>query len=319
MKQITGIFALSVFACLFGGTATVSAAWNNVFQTCCNSCQPRPSTSYYFAPTPSACPSISYRQRCYYQPVTTYKAQTVMEPVTSYRTSYYWEPVTSYRYTSYYDPCTGCCQQVATPRTSYRLRSQCNAVQSYVQRTQMVPVQEMRQSYYWEPVISYSAPTCSPCSPTAASSPSIAETQSPPLNNGGRKMPSIDESTGGDNADNLPKQNIPGTSLRSYPPPRNKTPRLERTASNSSTGHLQGSVVLSDRISPSENVKVIFVNASRQNEQKVIQTNWSGQFSTSLPSGDWLMYLASNQGKPKYHSKLSVRPSDNRLVTIVQR
>ena len=109
------------------------------------------------------CPSISYVQRCYYQPVTTYKTETYYEPVTTYRTSHYWEPVTRYRYTSYYDPCTGCCQQVATPCTSYYLRTKCNACQSYVQRCRMVPCTEMRKSYYLEPVVTYSDPCGNPC------------------------------------------------------------------------------------------------------------------------------------------------------------
>src|SRR4029079_13168743 len=82
---------------------------------------------------------------------------------TTYRTSYYWEPVTRYRYTSYYDPCTGCCQQVCTPCTSYYMRSKCNAVCSYVQRCRMVPCTEMRRSFYLEPVVTYSDPCANPC------------------------------------------------------------------------------------------------------------------------------------------------------------
>jgi hypothetical protein len=65
---------------LGGALATAGsapAAWNNVFQVCCNDCKPRVSFS---APCPDPCPPpcpqpemrISYVQRCYYQPVTEY-------------------------------------------------------------------------------------------------------------------------------------------------------------------------------------------------------------------------------------------------------
>src|SRR5262249_33936823 len=114
------------------------AAWNNVFQVCCNSCQSRSVVANYAAPDPccNPCPPVCttrYVQRCYYQPVTCYQTKTYYEPVTTYRTSYYYEPVTSYRYSCYYDPCTCSYQQVACPTTCYRLRSQCCPVQSWVQ------------------------------------------------------------------------------------------------------------------------------------------------------------------------------------------
>ncbi len=83
--------------------------------------------------------------------MTTYKTETYMEPVTTYRTSYYYEPVTTVRYSTYYDPCSGCPSQVATPVTSYRLRSQCSPVTSYLQRTACKPVTSYQMAYYWEP------------------------------------------------------------------------------------------------------------------------------------------------------------------------
>ena len=82
-------------------------------------------------------------------------------PVQSNYTSYYWEPVRSYTYSSYYDPCTCTCQSVATPVTSYRLRSQCNSVTNYVQRISYRPVTTYRQSCYLEAV------PVNPCCPTA--------------------------------------------------------------------------------------------------------------------------------------------------------
>ena len=63
----------------------------------------------------------------------------------------------------YFDPCTCSYQQVATPVTSYRVRSRCNAVTSYLQRCQMVPVQSYRLSYYMEPVTTCCTPPPTPC------------------------------------------------------------------------------------------------------------------------------------------------------------
>lgn len=234
MRMFTGIAVLTV-GWLAVGNGDASAAWNNVFQTCCHSCGPRTSYAAPAAPSggccptaPAACcPTISYQQRCCYQPYTAYKQQTYYEPVTTYRTSQYWEPVTSYRYTSYYDPCTGCCQRVATPHTSYKLRSQCNAVQSYVQRCQMVPYTAYRQSCYMEPVVSYSAPPACPTCPTTAGCPTCPTAQ-PPLANAGvnegmgtapsqgfadpnrQPLPAVTE---GQNQ-NLPPQNLPNTRNR---------------------------------------------------------------------------------------------------------
>ena len=112
--------ALAVVAATGGAT---QAAWNNVFEACCWSCQRPPATANYAPPDPcNQCQqpcqpqcTTRYVQRCYYQPVTTYTQRTYYEPVTTYHTSYYYEPVTSYRYSCYYDPCTCQYQQVATP------------------------------------------------------------------------------------------------------------------------------------------------------------------------------------------------------------
>src|SRR5207248_8503792 len=155
-----------------------------------------------------------YVQRCYYQPVTTYKQETYLEPVTTYRTSYYWEPVTSYRYTSYYDPCTGCCQQVATPCTSYSLRSQCNACQSYVQRCRMVPCTEMRKSFYLEPVVTYHDPCGNPIPGPGGAG--VAESPPPNIPRAGIGEP-------------IPRS--PGAGINeSSEPPRIKSPAIQESA-----------------------------------------------------------------------------------------
>ena len=160
---MTSLRACGALTLLLLAPSFAPAAWNNVFQvTCCGGGRRTAAYAPYTAcapPCPAPCPTTAYVQRSYYQPVQSYQAVSYYEPVTSYRTSHYYEPVTSYSYSSYYDPCSGCCQQVATPTTSYRLRTQCNACVNYVQRIGYKPVTSYRQSFYWEQV---QAPAC-PC------------------------------------------------------------------------------------------------------------------------------------------------------------
>jgi hypothetical protein len=319
MRTFTGIAALTVgWLAVEAGTA--SAAWNNVFQTCCQSCSPAPRSSF-FAPAPSACcpPTVAYQQRCYYQPYTAYRQESYYEPVTTYRTSYYWEPVTSYRYTSYYDPCTGCSQQVATPCTSYQLRSQCNACQSYVQRCRAVPYTAYRQSCYMEPVVSCApaCPTCPTCPtggcPTGgcptAGTPAPAVSEPPPQDRKPLPAPGVSE-----DKDFIPKQQIPPTNRQVTP--RTDSPlRMDRIASNTN-GRLQGTVVSDDRITPKAGARIIFANAGKQ---LTAQAGPDGRFAIELPAGDWDIYMSDRDGKPVYHSQLSVNRNDQRLVTVVSR
>jgi hypothetical protein len=317
MRVIAGIAVLTV-GWLSAGAKNASAAWNNVFQTCCNSCQQR--SSYYYAPAPSACcPTISYQQRCCYQSYTAYRQETVMEPVTTYRTSYYWAPVTSYRYTSYYDPCSCSCKQVCTPYTSYQLRSQCNAVQSYVQRCQMVPYTAYRQSCYLEPVVTYSAPACPTCPTSApiAANPGVSEGVGSPLPQGDpdrRPLPGVSEGTD----KNLPKQDLPNGRNRVAPQGTGAPIRMDRIASNSN-GQLRGTIVAEDRITPRAGTRLYFAASERTKPQFSTQADPAGRFTVELPAGEWAMYMTGSDGKPVFHSQISVKNSDQRLVTVVSR
>jgi len=300
------------------GVADASAAWNNAFQV--TSCRRGPSSYYAPAPAPCCPPTVSYVQRCYYQPVTTYKQETYLEPVTTYRTSYFWEPVTTYRYTSYYDPCTGCCQQVATPCRSYSLKSQCNAVQSYVQRCRMVPVTEMRKSFYLEPVVTYSNPCPPPCPNPCPNGPGIpgagiAESAPtiPPAGIGepGRSPGAgINESSEPprnprSNDMSRPKTLIPATPLRA-----------DRVASRVN-GRLQGQVVRDDRITPRANATLRFVNEN--DDEVVAKADRTGRFAIELPAGEWTLYSPGVDGKPEFHSTVLVKNADDRRVTVVSR
>lgn len=219
MKLLWGIGPACALAILAAEARPAQAAWNNVFQVCCDNCRSHTSSSYYGAPDAccNPCPPVCttrYVQRCYYQPVTCYQSRTYYEPVTTYRTSYYYEPVTSYRYTCHYDPCTCSYQQVACPVTSYRMRSQCCPVQSWVQRCCQVPVTSYRASYYWEPVTTCcsTAPAC----PPAASAPYAAPTTpAPAVSEQRTPAPAVQESPERRNGAGNPSFD------RSYPTPAN--------------------------------------------------------------------------------------------------
>ena len=88
MRLLPRLSAAFALACggLLGSAGTASAAWNNVFQVCCNDCGK--SRVSYAVPCPQPCPQpqvqVSYIQRTYYQPVTTYQAKTCYKPTVSY-------------------------------------------------------------------------------------------------------------------------------------------------------------------------------------------------------------------------------------------
>lgn len=303
MRRTTRTAAVLALGILAVGAPEAAAAWNDVFQTtgCC-----RPGRSSYYAPPPApCCPSVSYVQRSYYQPVTTYKQETYYEPVTTYRTSYYWEPVTSYKYTSYYDPCTGCCQKVATPQTSYYQRSKCNAVQSYVQRCRMVPVTELRRSYYLEPVVAYSG--CCPDAPPAAA---VREGDDPP---GRIPGAALDESA---EPKRIPPTKIDPNSRKVSPAPTSPV-RADRIAGRTNTGRLRGQVVRDDRITPRADATLRFVGT--KDEQVLAKADPAGRFAVDLPPGEWTLYVPGSDGQAAFHSTLMVRKTDDRNVTVVSR
>src|SRR5258708_18331238 len=316
MRRTTRAAVVLALGCLAGGAADASAAWDNVFQTTAGGGSSAGSCFSGPAPAPACCPHVSYVQRCYYQPVTTYKSESYLEPVTTYRTSHYWEPVTSYRYTSYYDPCTCCSQTVATPCTSYYLRSKCNAVQSYVQRCRMVPCTEMRKSFYLEPVVTYTDPCGNPC-PTCRGGTGAAGTipRGAGLGESGQrgigaginesseppriKSPGIQESN--------PRQTIPVKPLRA-----------DRIASrNLDGGRLAGQVVRDDRITPRPNAILKFMGD--QDVEVTAKSDAAGRFAVELPPGEWTLMVPGKDGKPTFHSTLLVRRDDDRRVTVVSR
>jgi hypothetical protein len=330
------------------------AAWNNVFQVTCWGCRPKSSSgyysgyygSYYVAPPVTAnsspgccdpCPqtrcTTNYVQRCYYQPVTTYQTQSYYEAVTTYRTSYYYEPCTTYRYSCFYDPCTCSYQQVATPVTSYKLRSQCCPVQSWVQRCCQVPVTTYQKSFYWEPQT-----TC--C--TTSSGPPVAQPGPQVVPNGQnfqtQPPPQVDGKGGGGNPAyeqyyQQQQQQQPGnmqSQFRQLPPggqpaapaktaPANPPPTIKLDKIAQGDGTLIEGKVVSDANAPKGGVQVTFVSVQKRSVDQVVTSNSAGNFQVELPAGAWLVYMRSSDGQYVFHSRIDIDARQKTPVILVSR
>jgi hypothetical protein len=317
MKPLKGIVWGCALALLAASGEPCRAAWCNAFQVCCNTCgsaAPDPCCN----PCPQPCCTTQYVQRCYYQPVTCYQTRTYYEPVTTYKTSYYYEPVCSYRYSCYYDPCTCSYQQVATPVTSYCLKSQCCPVTSYLQRCCMVPVTSYRQSFYWEPVTTCAAapPPCCPTTPSApvTPGPGVGEQRSLPPAGVGESRDAYKQG---------PPPPLPPTSFnRQLTPqfpaaPKPPTVRLERIVSMPAPG-VEGQVIRSDK-EPLGGAKVMFVNADRHGDQQSVTADGKGQFHAELAAGAWLVYLHKADGSLDFHSKIELRGEETQRLTLLGR
>lgn len=329
--------ALVLAACgVLGSAGSASAAWNNVFQVCCDSCD-RPRTSFFAPPAcptcptqacPQACPQpqmqISYVQRCYYQPVTEMVRKSYYEPVTKNYTSYYYEPVTSYKYTTYYDPCTGCPQKVCTPCTSYQLRSKCNSVTSYVERCAMVPVTTLKPVTVRQPVVSYYYPPESSCPtascptgscPTSPSASGFIPPIGPEVQQIRENGPSVTQEK-----DMIPPANVP-TSPNALPKAMPNGPRIrpDKTTSRSSVVTVRGEVVAPDQLTPKAGSKLVFVNAADQSVKQFATANQFGEFDVKLAAGNWYLYLGGDNGKAVYHKQVSLGDRDTVDYKVVSR
>jgi hypothetical protein len=271
-------------------------------------------------PTPCCPPTTAWVQRSFCQPVTSYQAVSFFEPVTTFRTSHFWEPVTGWSMSCFVDPCTGCTQQVAVPTTSFRLRTQCNAVQSWVQRVGYRPVTTMRQSFYWEQVAVQ--PACpSPCPPAVAAAPcdgcstpapvaAAPSTTTPPLNLS--PAPALGENR------TQPPAALGESREQYYMPPANpsrlRTPPVAAPINRMASGAPVTGQVVTAGYTPKAGAQVVFVNASRQEVRQTATADADGRYQVSLPAGEWYVYLDST-----YHNRIDVKPSEARQITLVSR
>ncbi len=311
-----------------------SAAWNNVFQVCCNDCN-KPSTSFsvpitsFSAPCPTPCPQpcppppcpqpemrISYVQRSFYQPVTEMVRKSYFEPVTRNVTSFFYEPVTEYRYSTFFDPCTGCPQKVGSPVTSFRLRSRCNSVTSFVERCAMVPVTTLRPVTVQQPVVSFYFPPTGGSS-AAQSAPLIPFSGTPSVDELRSNPPSVEQPKG---SDTIVPQELPTQPGMSNPRPGTNTRlRPDKTASRSSVVTVRGEVTMPDQLTPRSNAKLVFMNADKPEQKVYVNANAYGEFDVRLAAGTWYMYLGGTNGKATYHKQLNVGERETYDYKVVSR
>jgi len=298
-----------------------------------------------------------YIQRTFYQPVTTYQSKSYYEQVTSYQTSYYYEPCTSYSYSCYFDPCTCSYQQVATPTTSYSLRSKSCPVTSWVQRCAYEPVTSYRQSCYYEPVTTCCNTTCTTTTgsavgtipQTANSVPIVTEQRSttPPViteqRNPAMDIPAAPPAT----SDTIPSDGMgmgngvrPSYNRSYFPNTSNKQPATQNNWKAASptpvkanppapavkldrivvgpNSQVEGRVVRSDN-APRPNSMLTFVSTNGRESAQRVTANQAGRFRVTLPSGGWLVYVASSNGTQVYHSRIEVGGNGSSQVTLVSR
>jgi hypothetical protein len=328
------------------------AAWDNVFQVCCNNCR-KPVVSNYSdpcCPQPQPCPpqcTTRYVQRCYYQPVTTYRTSFYLEPVTTYRTSYFYEPVTTYRYSCYFDPCTCSYQQVATPCTSYRLRSQCCPVTTYLKRCCVTPVTTQVQMFYWVPQTT--------CCQTTEGAPIFTQPQGqqfqqqqqfqpqPQVDDGGghvqpyaQPQPSVEDGRQlrpqvDDGGVKMPRQpQLPYTQgVDQARPPRLGAPepwkptpppegRKDKVVSRPDGNAVEGRVVAHDRAAPG-GARVVFVSVGQERAQHEARADASGNFRATLPAGKWRVYTVGANGEYDFQQTVEVGAKDVAPITLVKR
>lgn len=335
-------FSLGAWGCALAAMVAVGtpaqAAWNNVFQVCCNTCRsPAPVVAAYAAdPCPPPCPPVCttrYVQRTYYQPVVTYKAQTYTEAVTTYQTRYYSEPVTTYRYSCVYNPCTCRYESVAQPVTCYRLRAQCCPVTSYLQRTCMVPVTVQQPVTYYEPVTTccttttgapVAAPPAGAVTVPGTVAPGGVESREPASSLPPPPPPESRETRepipyGSDmTRDRSPGYTPPGTMPRSESGFRG-TPgvRFDRIASSGGS-NVEGRLVDDARL-PRGGVRVLFVSVEEKRTQFEATTTSDGVFRTRLASGGWLVYTFDARGKPVFSRRVEVPAGKGVNFTLVSR
>jgi hypothetical protein len=304
----------SLFAALAiaSGASGASAGWDNVFQLTCNNER----RSYY---TRDCCPQperrVEYVQRSYYTPVTEWKRETYRVPVRETVKSYYWEPVKSYTYKSYYDPCSGTCQEIAEPRTSYVLKEQCNSVERFVEKTRLVPVRSYREVTETTPVVTYYYP------PTVRQS--YYTVPAPPI--GAPRLDEFRSVPNGASPETISPQNLPttpgGTSLpRPMPPAKPSAARTApATAHTASFARIRGEVVANDQLTPKAGSRLVFVNATDHDDRKYATANGYGEFDLKLPAGEWYLYVDRGDGQAVRYKKLTIAPNDEREFKLVSR
>lgn len=313
---------------LAASAAPALAGWNHVANVTCNDGPIRRA----FKPAPDCCPEpapartsykVEYETRTYYEPVTVMKPERIQEPVEVKVKSYYWEPVQSYTYRSYYDPCSGECQQVAVPRTSYVRKEECRTETRYLEKVRMVPVQMEREVTETRPVYTSYGPVTRKYGPTT-SGPSVNEFRGAPQVEEGRGgggqtyIPNPKVPTGGvGKPKTMPETTIPKAESKYTPPADVRFNALSTSLTKGSGAKVYGEVVAADQKTPVANAKLVFVNAADLTEKKYITADGFGGFDAKLPAGEWHVYAGPGNGTASYVSKFKVADGDKQPLGVV--
>lgn len=314
---------------LAASSAAAPAGWNNVGNlTCCDGPVRRAFRVTDDCPPPrTAKYETQYETRSYYEPVTVMKPERYVEEVPVKVKSYYWEPVQSYSYRSYYDPCSGDCQQVAVPRTSYVRKEECRTETRYLEKVRMVPVQVEREVTETRPVYTYYGPVTRKYGPTTTPAPTVDQFRGSPRINEDRdggwapiKPPSVPTTPGGVNRSKEPPQQMPKSTDTRSTPSRQSDYRfnaLSTSLSKESGAKVFGEVTGADRTTPLSKAKLVFVNAANLDDRHYVAADSFGGFDAKLPAGEWLVYAGPGSGKADYISKFSVKDGGRQELGVV--
>ncbi len=311
---------------LAASAAPALAGWNHVAQpACCDGPIRRAFKPAADCAPPAPRPTVNYETRTYYEPVTVMRQERYTEEVPVQVKSYYWEPVQSYTQRSYYDPCSGECQQIAVPRTSYVRKEDCRTETRYLEKVRMVPVQVEREVTETRPVYTYYGPMTKKYGPTTTG-PSVDQY---------RGAPRVEEGRGGSTY-----APIPGTSLPTGPggvalpkkmpekdipkidgkgPPNTSDSRFNALSTSSGKAggaKVYGEVLAGDRKSPVAKAKLVFVNTADLGEKKYITADGFGGFDAKLPAGEWHVYAGPGTGTADYVTKFRVADGDTQPLEV---
>jgi len=296
-------------------TASVQAGWNGIANLTCNDGPIRRVLKQGCdEPAPRQQQSVEYETTSrYYEPVTVMKPERYEEPIDIKVTSYYWEPVQNYVRRSYYDPCSGKCQSVDVPRTSYVRREECSTQTRYLEKVRMVPVQQYREVTETRPKYTYYGPTQRKVGPLIDRAPVTEEFRSTPR----LEM----EKRPNDVYNPIVPPNVPSKSnkldriekIESKKPTNPVDERynaLSTSLSKSSGAKLLGEVYTSDRETPAANAKIVFVSATDESDRLYATADKFGNFDVELPAGEWHVYAGPGNGKADLVGKLKANDGD---------
>lgn len=286
--------------------------WNSVAHLTCN--EPRRTS---FKPVESTRPhTTEYESRSYFEPVTVMKRQVEEVPYDVKVRSYYWEPVESYVRRSYYDPCSGQCQQMDVPRTSYVRKEDCRTETRYMEKVRMVPVQVQREVTETRPIYTYYGPVQRKYGPTVERTPQTEEFRGQPRMEMERKGTS--DVNGGWTP--IPSTNLPTSPASKFeskkptstaPLPQSSFNALTTSMSKQAKGaDVFGEVFKADTMTPASDAKVVFVNAADLNERIYATTDTFGSFEATLPAGEWHVYGGPGTGKAELIGKLTTKSGE---------